>query len=297
MLHAALAAAATLVALAFALSTFERWLARERPHELAWSLALAAFALASAALWAGVSVGWDGLTFRVFYLFGAIVNVPALALGTVYLLGGRRRGHHWALVVLVLSAFAAGVVAVAPFTGPLPREELARGSEVFGPLPRVLAASSSGLGALVLVLGALWSAIQVRRARLVTANVLIAVGTLITGASGLLNSVLDEMTGFAVALVVGISVIFAGFLVATTAGVSTPRARRPSSGGAAPSSRSATEDEELHQGRAEDEQEQNGHGDRDARPHDGGSRVTASPAPMRSSSAAERRSRARETSP
>ncbi len=297
MLHAALAAAATLVSLAFALCTFERWLARERPHELAWSLALAAFSLASAALWAGVSVGWDGLTFRLFYLFGAIVNVPALALGTVYLLAGRRRGHQWALVVLGLSAFAAGVVAVAPFTGPLPRDELARGSEVFGPLPRVLAASASGLGALVLVVGALWSAIRVRRARMVAANVLIATGTLITGASGLLNSVLDEMTGFAVALVAGISVIFAGFLVATAAGATTPRARRELTGGAGASSGSATEDQELHQRRAQDEQEQNGHGDRDARPHDGGARVTASPGARRSSSAADRRSRASETSP
>ncbi len=302
MLHAALAAAATLVALAFALCTFERWLARERPHELAWSLALAAFALASTALWAGVSMGWNGLTFRLFYLFGAIVNVPVLALGTVYLLGGRRRGHQWALVVLGLSAFAAGVVAMAPFTAPLPREELARGSEVFGPLPRVLAASSSGLGALVLVLGALWSAVRVRRARLVTANILIAMGTLITGASGLLNSVLDEMTGFAVALVAGISVIFAGFLLATTAGVTAAGAtaagaRRLGAGAAEPSSRSASEDQELHQGRAEDEHEQNGHGDRRGRPHAGGSRVTASPGARRSSSAAERRSRTRDASP
>ncbi len=299
MLHAALAAAATLVSLAFALCTFERWLARERPHELAWSLALAAFALASAALWAGVSVGWNGLTFRLFYLFGAIVNVPVLALGTVYLLRGRRRGHQWALAVLVLSAFAAGVVAVAPFTAPLPREELARGSEVFGPLPRVLAASASGIGAIVIILGAVWSAVRVRRARLVTANVLIAVGTLVTGASGLLNSVLDEMTGFAVTLVAGISVIFAGFLVATTTGVTASRARPriPARRGGAASSRSAAEDQELHQGRAQDEQEQNGHGDSHARPHDGGSRVTASPGPRRSSSAADRRSRARETSP
>lgn len=299
MLHAALAAAATLVSLAFGLCTFERWLARERPHELAWSLALAAFALASAALWAGVSLGWSGLTFRLFYLFGAIVNVPVLALGTVYLLRGRRHGHQWALVVLVLSAFAAGVVAVAPFTAPLPREELARGSEVFGPLPRVLAASASGIGAIVIVLGAVWSALRVRRARLVTANVLIAVGTMITGASGLLNSVLDEMTGFAVTLVAGISVIFAGFLVATTAGVNASRARPriPARGAGATSSRSAAEDQELHQGRSQDEQEQNGHGDRHTRPHDGGSRVTASPGPRRSSSAADRRSRATETSP
>ena len=292
MLHTALAAAATLVALAFALCTFERWLARRRPHELAWTVALAAFALASGALWAGVSVGWDGLTFRLFYLFGAIVNVPVLALGTVYLLGGRRRGHRWAVAVGLFAAFAAGVVAVAPFTAPLPRHELARGSEVFGPLPRVLAASASGLGAPVLVVGAVWSAMRVRRARVVAANALIAAGTLVTGASGLLNSVLDEMTGFAVALVAGISIIFVGFLVATTTRAPAPPAKAVPTG-----TRSTPEDQELQHGRAEDEDEQHGDGDGGGRPHDGISKVTASPGPRRSSSAAGRRSRARDTRP
>ena len=216
MLHTALASAAALVALAFAMCTFERWLARHRPHELAWSMALALFCLASGALAAGAAVGWGPVTFRLFYLFGAIVNVPFLALGTVYLLGSRRTGDRCAVGVLVFTAFAAGVVAVAPFTAVLPRHELARGSEVFGPLPRILAASASGIGALVVVAGAVWSAARVRRARVVVANTLIALGTLVTGASGLLNAVLDEMTGFAVALVLGISVLFAGFLVATT---------------------------------------------------------------------------------
>src|SRR5215207_4851222 len=53
----------------------ERWVARRRRHELAWSLALAMFAIASAALWLGAAKGWDGATFRVFFLFGAILNV------------------------------------------------------------------------------------------------------------------------------------------------------------------------------------------------------------------------------
>ena len=216
MLHTALASAAALVALAFAMCTFERWLARHRPHELAWSVSLALFSLASAALAAGAALGWGPVTFRLFYLFGAIVNVPFLALGTVYLLAARRKADLCAVGVVVFSAFAAGVVAVAPFTADLPRQELARGSEVFGPLPRILAATASGIGALVVVAGAVWSAARVRRARVVAANVLIALGTLITGASGLLNSVLDEMTGFAVALVAGITVLFAGVLVATT---------------------------------------------------------------------------------
>lgn len=211
--HRALAAAATLVALAFALSTLERWLARRRRHELAWTAALVLFAAGSAALWAGATLGWGPVSFRLFYLFGAIVNVPVLALGTVYLLGGERRGDRWALVVALTCAFATGVVAVAPLTGVIHPGELPRGSDVFGALPRVLAAVCSGAGALVVLAGAAWSAV---RRRLVATNLLIAAGTLVLSGGGLLNSVVDEMDGFAISLVAGITLIFAGFLVSSS---------------------------------------------------------------------------------
>src|SRR4051812_10667545 len=216
-LHTALAVAAALVALAFAMSTYERWLARRRRHELAWSVALLQFSIASFALAAGAAMGWSGPTFRVFYLFGAITNVPFLALGTVYLLGRRRTADASAVVVALLAAFAAGVLTVAPLTHPVPRDVLPQGSDVFGPLPRILAAVASGVGATVVIAGAVWSAWRLRRGRLLWANVLIAVGTAITGASGLLNSVLNEMDGFSITLLIGITVIFSGFLVATTA--------------------------------------------------------------------------------
>jgi hypothetical protein len=211
----AVAVGATLVALAFAASTFERWLARRRRHELAWSGALAMFVVAAAALAAGAGLGWDGTAFRVFYLFGAILNVPFLALGTVYLLFGRRVGDRVALGVALLSAFAAGVVVIAPFRAPIPADTLVQGSKVFGALPRVLAAVGSAGGALVIVGGAVWSIV---RHRSPVANGLIAIGTLVLGASGVLNSVFDAMSAFAVTLLIGITLIFVGFLVATGAG-------------------------------------------------------------------------------
>jgi hypothetical protein len=221
----AAAVGSALLSLAFAMSTFERWLARRRPHELMWSIALLMFAIAAAALAAGAGTGWNGPIFRLFIIFGAIANVPFLALGTVYLLGGRQRGDVATAFVALATAFAAGVVTVAPFRAPLPHDQLAQASDVFGPLPRIFAGVASGGGALVVVGGAWWSVWRIRRAgaglaasrRLVISNSLIAVGTLITGASGILNSVLNQMTGFAVALAVGIAVIFAGFLVATAA--------------------------------------------------------------------------------
>jgi hypothetical protein len=216
--HAALAAGATLLALAFALSTFERWLDRRRRHELAWSLSLLLFAAGSAALWAGAALGWGPLSFRLFYLFGAILNVPFLATGTVYLLWGRAAGDRTLAGVSLAGAFAAGVVLSAPLTGAIDPDVLPQGSDVFGALPRVLAATASGAGALVVFGGAVWSAARLRRGtatrRLAAANVLIALGTLVLSAGGLLNSVVDEMDAFALSLVVGIGVIFAGFLVA-----------------------------------------------------------------------------------
>jgi hypothetical protein len=106
---------------------------------------------------------------------------------------------------------------VAPLTAPIQSATLPQGSDVFGAVPRILAAAGSGVAAVVIVAGAVWSAVRLARRRstrrLALANALIATGTVILGAGGILNSVLNEMDGFAVSLVAGISVIFAGFLL------------------------------------------------------------------------------------
>ena len=218
-LETSLAVAAAMVGVAFGLSTWERWLARRRRHELAWTVALAMFGIAAGALAGGAAAGWSGPVFRVFYLFGAVADVPVLAVGTVYLLAGRRAGDVTAAAVALLVAFAAGVVVTAQFRATLPANELVQGSKVFDPLPRIMAAVGSAGGAAVIFGGAVWSGWRVRRSgarqRLLWSNGLIAGGTLILGASGTLNSVFGAMTAFAVTLLIGIVVIFAGFLVAT----------------------------------------------------------------------------------
>jgi hypothetical protein len=64
-----------------------------------------------------------------------------------------------------------------------------------------------------------WSAWRVSRdgapRRLLWSNSLIALGTLVLGASGTLNSLFGAMTAFAVSLLAGIVVLFCGFLLAT----------------------------------------------------------------------------------
>ena len=215
----ALAAGATVIAVAFAASLLERWIVRRRRHELAWAVALVLFACGSLSLWAGAALGWRGWSFRLFYAFGAVVNVPFLAVGTIELLAPRR-ARLVAGAVALACAFAAGVVAVAPFTAPIPTATLPQGSHVFGPLPRILAAVFSGGGATVVFVGAAWSAVRLLRgrgpARLAAGNAIIALGTVILSLSGLLNGVLGQMQAFAVTLAIGVAVLFAGFLVAST---------------------------------------------------------------------------------
>lgn len=231
-MNAALAAAATLVAAAFALSTSDRWLRRRRPYELAWSVSLALFALGAAALWWAQARGWSLASFRVFYLAGAVLNVPWLALGTIYLLAGRRAGDRVRWWLVWLSGLATGVVLFAPTRVGVAGDELPTGKVVFGVGPRVLAAVGSGVAALVIIGGALWSIARVVRgrrpalagsdrttalsARLVLANVLIAVGTLVLSASGTLAGRFGKEDAFSITLLVGVAVLFAGFLTTST---------------------------------------------------------------------------------
>ena len=230
-MNAALAVAATLVAVGFALSTLDRWLRRRRPHDLAWSVSLALFAVGAGALWWAETAGWSLASFRLFYLAGAVLNVPWLALGTVYLLAGRRIGDRVRWWLVLFSGFSAGVVLFAPTRVADAGTELPTGRDVFGVAPRVLAAAGSGVAAIVIIAGALWSVYRLARrepavsgvrrsasspGQLVVGNLLIAAGTLVLSASGTLAGRLGKDRAFSVTLLVGIVVLFAGFLVAST---------------------------------------------------------------------------------
>jgi hypothetical protein len=220
---AGLAFLATAVATVFAQATAVRWSRTRAPHQGVWTFALALFALASAALATGASTGWDEGTFRVFYLLGAILNVPWLALGTVYLLGGRRAGSRGRAGLLVFSGLAVGVMLATPIHGAIPVDTIPVGKDHLDALPRALAGIGSGVGALVLFGGALWSAIGYTRRRgepgragaLAAGNALIAVGTLVLSSGGLLQGVVGHDESFTISLAVGISVIYAGFVVAS----------------------------------------------------------------------------------
>ena len=239
-LTSVLAAAAALIALAFALMCLDRFLNRRQPQELAWSVAMGLFAIGSLALWFGESVGWNALAFRVFFLTGAVLNVAWLALGTLYLLVGRHVGDVVRSWLIAASCFASGVVLFVPLKASVSGHELPTGREVFGPFSRALAAIGSGVPALVIIGGAVWSAWRILRGsspsltssvrrqissprRLALGNVMISLGTLVLSGSGSLAGRFGKDQAFAITLLTGVTVLFVGFLIASN---SLARSRR-----------------------------------------------------------------------
>lgn len=215
-----LAFLATALASLFAEATLVRATQRRSAHLRVWTVALAMFALAAAALAIGVSTGWDRGTFRAFYLLGAVLNVPWLALGTVILLGGPEIGRRVQWFLVGFTGLAVGVLLSAPMQ-PVRGTGIPVGKEVFGALPRILAAVGSGVGATVIVGGALWSGARYARdrgvaghARRALANILIALGTLVLSSGGLVQGLVGHDEAFSLSLAVGIAVVYAGFVVA-----------------------------------------------------------------------------------
>jgi hypothetical protein len=215
VLDTGLAAGAAVLAAAFCTATWERWLLKRRRHEFAWAASFACYAVASIALALGAAGGWNGFVFRLFYAAGAVATVPILAIGTVYLHYGRRTGDVVAAITVVLVAIGVGVVMASPFVHPLAAgaSHIPQGSKLFSAGPRVFAAVGSGVGATAVIVGSVYSAL---RGRAALANTLIALGVIANGASGLLNSLVGETRGFVVMLAIGITLLFAGFLTATT---------------------------------------------------------------------------------
>jgi hypothetical protein len=198
----------------FALQLTRQYRARRRDHALAWALALGLYAVGMAALAVGFGVGWGPLTYGTYWLTGALLNVPLLAVGQLHLLDPARSVlwwtlaglfSVWALGALALSAFDHDALRLADAAGGIPA-----GRDVLGDsLAYTVLRPFTMFGTLVVVLGCLWSGIRTRRYGIL----LIALGVFVSATSStFLRRDLDEYV--AVVLAVGVSIMYAGFRAA-----------------------------------------------------------------------------------
>ncbi len=225
-----LAVVAAVAATVFTLDLVRDLVRRRRPHVIAYAFGIGMFAAASWALALGLILGWSGPIYRVFFLFGAVLNIPFLALGSMYLVVGKRAGTIMALALGGLSAISITLVSTVPFARDLPASGLP--TDIFPPPstfgPRLLALIGSSSGAAILVLLALISVIRFWRSSrpIVIGNSLILTGTVVAAGGGTLLG-LGETALFDVSLMVTSIFLWAGYRVTKDARTKT-RTRRKS---------------------------------------------------------------------
>ena len=174
------------------------------------------FALATWAFFIGLSFGWTGPVYRTFYLFGAILNIPYLALGSMFLVVGRRSGHAMAIALAAFTAISVTLTATVPFAKPLPESGVPHDIFADGFGPKLFAIIGGAAGTTILVVLAVVSILRFWRTnrQIVWGNLLIVAGTL-AAASGGTGLALGESSAFAVSLLAAVSLIWAGYKVAS----------------------------------------------------------------------------------
>ena len=210
-----------LVAGLFATQLVQQWALRGRDHALAWAMALALYTVGLVALALGFAFGWSPASFAVYWVSGALLNVPLLAVGQLHLLDPQRAALWWtlaglaavwSLAAIALSPIDPQVLAAADAAGGIPagRDAFADGLayEILRPL--------TILGSLVVLVGSVYSGLKSRRYGIL----LIAAGVALSATSSrFLAADRDELV--AVVLALGVTIMYGGFRAAARA----PRAR------------------------------------------------------------------------
>jgi hypothetical protein len=91
-----------------------QWLARRRPHQIAWSVAFTLFTVGVACQLAAALIGWSASLYRIWYLAGALLAAAWLGHGTVLLLARARTARALTLLLAAASVAAGGIVLAAP---------------------------------------------------------------------------------------------------------------------------------------------------------------------------------------
>lgn len=226
-MEALLAFGAALLSLRLAGRLFARWRERRTPETAAWAASLLCYAAASAALAWGAAHGWDGRTFRVYYLFGGLLTAPLLGVGSLLL-----TGRPWALPAgLLYAGLAVGVAISVPLTSPVTGMGIPAAQDHLDVWPgRVLAIAGNSLGTLAVA----WVAVATFRRRPL-GNALILAGLAVAATGSALAGLGAAATaGFVAAAV---CLFYAGFSAGPSAGRRRLPGRAPRSAGAGPSPR------------------------------------------------------------
>jgi hypothetical protein len=203
--------AATLVAAVFSIATWSASRGRGMALRI-WSIALAQFAIGSAAVVWGTLFDWSAASYRVFYGFGAVLNVAWLGLGTLWLVWERSAAMVMTVILVGVSSWALYLAATADFipgaASALAGEDLPAARDVMPVLVRNLSRWFSITGSVVVLAGLGMSLAQRRNSLGIG---LLAAGVVVAGVASEFARA-GYVAVFGVGLAAGITLMYVGFV-------------------------------------------------------------------------------------
>ena len=212
--------ATTLVAIGFATAVFSRFRQRGGRHLLWWGIGILTYAAGTFTESWTTLLGWNESVFRLWYITGALLGGAPLAQGTAYLLWPRKVADRVTVVLVTTILVASVAVLLAPIDLSLVETHRLSGRVFTTQWVRAFSPFINSYAALVLIGGAIWSAVRYWRTQgtgalhRVTANVLIALGGLLPGIGGAFTR-FGYVEVLYVTELVGLMLIFAGYLLIT----------------------------------------------------------------------------------
>ena len=200
---------------AFAAVVARQYLNRRKPYQATWAVALAMFAAAALFETAGEAFGWSEATYKGYYLFGGLLNVGWLGLGSLLLLIPPRAGRIATIAMVVVSVVALVAVLISHTDPQLLRAQVpARGAI---DVPAVLPLITNLGGSLLLIGGAAWAAWKAARSAApgnrVVGLAVLAAGAFIVAAGHSYAQTKGVYAAQPISEALGIVAMFVGYLV------------------------------------------------------------------------------------
>jgi hypothetical protein len=178
----------TIISAAFAWVILERYrLKPQSYHLLWWGIGIVTYGVGTLIESLVTLFGWQAALFKAWYIAGALLGGAPLAIGTIYLLFGKRAGH-----IAVVSLLAVvGVTSIFVILSPVQMEsgKMLSGKSLAWQSIRRVSPFINSLAALFLIGGAIYSAIRFfsypESRRVSIGNIFIAIGALLPGIGGI----------------------------------------------------------------------------------------------------------------
>lgn len=158
--------------------------------------------------------GWYEINFKLWYIFGALLGGAPLAIGSIYLLIGRKSGHFAVTILLTVVSITSVFIFLSPIEWNLVDPNILNGVVFEWQSVRRVSPFINSLAALFLIGGAFYSAYKYRKSdemrNRYIGNIWIAIGAILPGIGGA-SSRMGHTEILYIGEFIGILLIFFGY--------------------------------------------------------------------------------------